>query len=235
MSYYSEITIRHLRENADIRYCIPGADVTRVTSYVECPECGATGKNKGLCVTHKSGKNLAKCFKCGFTLTDAISATMHYECNNDKSRYVEAIKKTADACGIFIQSEDERRNQTVQKEQRKIEKSFCERQLEASGLTIEDVMVKSQVMVGGETVEVLTPAMCRGGLDRLGNVRPGDDEMLIYYYRLDGTMEKYPTRGARGTLRDYIRVRWSNPSLHTPEGSSRENKYQTTAGAPTKC
>lgn len=234
MSYYSDLTIRNLRDNADIRYCIPEADVTRATSYVTCPQCGKSGKGKGLCVTHKAGKNMAKCFSCGFSLSDAIAATMLYECQNDKRRYPEAIKKTADACGIYIQSEEDRRKEVVKKEQRKIEKSFCERQLESSGLTIDDVMVRAQVMVNGEAIEVLTPAMCRGGLDRLGNVRPGDDEMLIYYYRLDGTMEKYPTRGARGALRDYIRVRWSNPSLHTPEGSSRENKYQTPAGAPTK-
>lgn len=228
--HYSDITIRQLRESADIRYCVPGADVTRATSYVTCPQCGKSGKGKGLCVTHKGGKNLAKCFSCGLTLSDAIAATMLYECGNDRRRYPEAIKKTADACGLYIQSEDEIRAQQVQRAAKKIEKSFCERQLEASGLTIEDVMVRVQTEDG----ERLEPSMRRGGLDRLGNLRPGDDEMLIYYYRLDGTMEKYPSRGIRGALRDYIRVRWSNPSLHTPEGSTRENKYQTPAGAPTK-
>ena len=223
--HYSDITIRQLRESADIRYCVPGADVTRATSYVTCPQCGKSGKGKGLCVTHKGGKNIAKCFSCDLTLSDAIAATMLYECGNDRRRYPEAIKKTADACGLYIQSEDEIRAQQVQRAAKKIEKSFCERQLEASGLTIEDVMVRVQTEDG----ERLEPAMRRGGLDRLGNLRPGDDEMLIYYYRLDGTMEKYPSRGIRGALRDYIRVRWSNPSLHTPEGSTRENKYQTIA------
>ena len=58
-AFYSEQTVRQVREQADIRYCIPDADVRRATSYVRCPECGAEGKGKGLCVTHKSGKNLA--------------------------------------------------------------------------------------------------------------------------------------------------------------------------------
>lgn len=234
MSYYSELTIKKLRDDADIRYCVPGADVSRMTSYVRCPNCGAEGKGKGLCVTHGRGKNLAKCFKCDFTLSDAIAATMYFQCNEDKSRYTEAIKMTADACGIFIMNEHERRESTVKTYRKSIAKSFCESQLEASGLTVDDVMVKVKDTVNGEVVERLEPSMRKGGLDRRGNLFPGDDEMLIYYYRLDGTMEMYPTRGLRGALRPYIRVRWSNPSLHTPEGSNRENKYQTPAGAPTK-
>lgn len=232
--FYSDLTIRKVRENADIRYCVPNASLTRATSYVPCPKCGASGKNKGLCVTHKSGKNIAKCFSCGFSLADAIAAALYYACNDDRSRFAEAVKSAADANGIYIMSEQEQRKQIVSQHRKAMAKSFCETQLEASGLTVDDVMVRVQETVNGETVERLEPAMRKGGIDRMGNLRPGDDEMLIYYYRLDGTMEMYPTRGIRGALRPYIRVRWSNPSLHTPEGSTRENKYMTPAGAPTK-
>ena len=92
--YYSDETIRRVRSDADIRFCIPGADTTKATSYVPCPKCGATGKNKGLCVTHKGRRNMAKCFRCDFTLNDAVAATMFYECNDIASRFPEAIKKT---------------------------------------------------------------------------------------------------------------------------------------------
>ena len=230
--YYSEESIRRVREDADIRYCIPGADTSKPTSYVPCPKCGASGKGKGLCVTHTSRKNLAKCFHCDFSLADAIAAKLFYECNDDTRRFGEAVKMAADAAGIFILPEKKER--TSARPRRQSVKSFCEQQLEASGLTVADVMVKSVEMIKGERVEKFEPAMRKGSIDRTGAVHPGDDEMLIYYYGLDGQMQQYATRGARGALRPYIRIRWSNPSLHTPEGSTRENKYMSPQGAPTR-
>lgn len=230
--FYSQDTIYRIRNDADIRYCVPGADTHKATSYVACPSCGASGKSKGLCVTHNSRRNLAKCFHCGFTLKDALAATMYYECNNDAKRFQEAIKKTADACGMFVMPEKKHASSAAKVQ--KTAKSFAERQLEASGLTFDDVMVKSVEIVKGERLEAYVPAMRRGSLDKMGNVHPGDDEMLIYYYGLDGQMQQYATRGARGALRPYIRIRWSNPSLHTPEGSTREMKYMSPKDAPTR-
>lgn len=232
--FYSDDTIRQVRDTADIRFCIPGADRSKPTSYVECPKCGKQGKGKGLCVTHTSRKNIAKCFSCGFSLSDAIAAAMYYECNDDRNRYAEAIKSAADANGIHIMTEQERRALNVKIQRKKIAKSFCERQLEASGLTLDDVMVHTVEIIKGERVEKYEPAMRRGSIDATGTVHPGDDEMLIYYYNLDGTMGMYPTRGARGALRPYIRIRWSNPALHTKEGDKRENKYMSPKDAPTR-
>ena len=232
--FYSNDTIRQVRDTADIRFCIPGADRSKSTSYVECPKCGKQGKGKGLCVTHTSRKNIAKCFSCGFSLGDAIAAAMYYECNDDRNRYAEAIKSAADANGIHIMTEQERRDLNVTIQRKKIAKSFCERQLEASGLTLDDVMVHTVEVIKGERVEKYEPAMRRGSIDKTGTVHPGDDEMLIYYYNLDGTMGMYPTRGARGALRPYIRIRWSNPALHTKEGDKRENKYMSPKDAPTR-
>ena len=230
--FYDKNTVDQLKATADIRTCIPGADRSKATSYVPCPKCGKDGKGKGLCVTHTSRKNIAKCFSCDFTLTNAVAATMFYRCNEDRSRYNEAIKMTAEAAGIFIQSENERKKTAVVQHAKVTAKSFCQQQLEASGLTTEDVMVKTMSKDGKMTI--YEPAMRRGSIDASGTVHEGDDEMLIYYYNLDGTMGQYSTRGARGGLRPYIRIRWSNPSLHTPEGSTRENKYQTPKGAPTR-
>ena len=234
--FYDDNTVSLLKTQADIRTCIPGADRSKATSYVPCPKCGASGKQggkqKGLCVTHTSRKNIAHCFSCGFTLNNAIDATMYFRCNEDRSRYPEAIKITAEAAGIFIQSENERKKTAVVHHVKAAAKSFCQQQLEASGLTTEDVMVKTMSKDGKMTI--YEPAMRRGSIDASGTVHEGDDEMLIYYYNLDGTMGQYSTRGARGGLRPYIRIRWSNPSLHTPEGSTRENKYQTPKGAPTR-
>lgn len=232
--YYSQDSIDRVRNDADIRFCIPGADTHKATSYVPCPKCGASGKQggkqKGLCVTHTSRKNLAHCFSCGFSLNNGIAATMFYQFNDDKKRFLEAVKATADACGMVLLPE---KRQRTNKNMQPV-KSFVERQLEASGLTQKDVMATWKEIVKGETVEHYTSPFVRGSIDREGNVHTGDDEMLIYYFGLDGYLQMYPTRGARGGLKPYIRIRWSNPQLHTPEGSKRENKYMSPKGAPTR-
>lgn len=226
---YSDFSINKVREHADIRSVIPGADMTRATSYVRCPECGAEGKNKGLRVRHSGKENFAHCFKCGFQLNDAIDAVMHYSFNGDKKKFPNAIAEAAEASGIYIATEEEERKNAVTSTKKKISQSFCEKQLAASGLTVEDVMVCTKDAAGIEHIE---PAFRKGSIDASGQIRPNDDEMLIYYYRLDGTLEQYATRGARGALRPYIRIRWSNPALHSPKDSAREIKYQTPKGAP---
>ena len=232
--YYSQDSINRVRDDADIRYCIPGADTHKASSYVPCPKCGAQGKHggkqKGLCVTHTTRKNLAHCFSCGFSLSNAVEATMFYECNDDRTRFIEAVEKTASACGMVLLPE--KRQHSNRSPQRV--KSFVEQQLEASGLTQDDVMVHAVETVKGEVKHSWVPAFRRGSIDWSGTVHEGDDEMLIYYYGLDGALQQYATRGARGALRPYIRIRWSNPSLHTPEGSDRENKYMSPKDAPTR-
>ena len=228
---YSELDIAKVKAAGDIRDFIPGASTSRTTSYVRCPECGAEGKGKGLSIVHKSGKDFAHCFHCGFSLSGAVAACMYYDFANDKKKYPEAIKRVAERAGVPLFSDDEKLTKEVSRQKKLQAKSFCERQLEGSGLTVEDVMVKVKQPDGTFTLE---PAFRRGSLDVYGNIRPGDDEMLIYYYRLDGTMEQYATRGARGALRPYIRIRYSNPELHTPKDAKRTCKYLTPKGAPTK-
>ena len=102
---YSKYDIEKLRQNADIRKVIPGADEFRPSSYVRCPSCGHEGKSKGLQVVHRgSAKNYAHCYACGFHLNDAIAAVMFYDYNNDKSKYplpFEEGKKKIDKLGGY--------------------------------------------------------------------------------------------------------------------------------------
>ena len=81
---YSDHDIAKVKAAGDIRDFIPGASSTRVTSYVRCPECGVEGKGKGLSIVHKKGKDFAKCFHCGFSLSGAVAACMYYDFQNDK-------------------------------------------------------------------------------------------------------------------------------------------------------
>lgn len=105
--------------------------------------------------------------------------------------------------------------------------SFVEKQLTASGLTLEDVMATVS-LPGEENVTRLSPFR-RGGIDQ-GNGKSwlpklGDDEMLIYYYDRKGAPRMYARRGAAGSRTEYVRVRWSNPDDHLLGG--RPTKYQS--------
>ena len=226
---YNKSTIERVRQNGDIRNHIPGLRSRYVTQYTECPECHTNGKGKGLCVTHKRNIDIAKCFKCGFSLNGAISAEMYYS----HCTFPEAVKRVADAAGIYIETEEEITERSEQESRKINQGSFCESQLKASGLTFADVTAHVKQRVNGELIDAYEPTFVKGGFDAAFNVNFSDDEMLIFYYKLDGTQETYPARGASGAQRPYIRVRWSNPSLHR-DRDDREIKYQTPKGAPTK-
>ena len=224
---YSEQDIDRVRRAADIRQFVPGLQGRGSTQYCECPECHASGKNKGLAVTHKSGVDIAKCFKCGFSLNGAINACMYF----DKVAFPEAVKRVADRSGIYIESDAERRQRSIDTNKRAMKKTFCQSQLEASGLTLSDITAK--VHLDDNSGDTYVATFRRGGADKFFNINQVDDEMLIYYYDLWGNPVKYATRGAAGHLKPYVRIRWSNPALHT-DSSGKEIKYQTPKGAPVK-
>lgn len=223
---YQQSDIERVKQVADIRDFVPGLTGRGPSLYTKCPNCGKEGKNKGLCVTHRRGMDIAKCFSCDFTLSGAIDAVMHYE----GLSFPEAVKRVADHYSITLLTNAERRQESVSRSTSATKKTFCSLQLASSGLTIDDVTacVKQQ---NGTTSFV--PTFQRGGFDHLFNVNPNDDEMLIYYYDLWGNPVMYSSRGNSSQLRQYVRVRWSNPSLHTDK-EGREIKYQTPKGAPTK-
>ena len=224
---YSEYDIEKVRKASDIRDSVPNLSGRGATQYTKCPQCGKEGKNKGLCVTHKGNMDIAKCFSCGFVLNGAIDAEKYYG-NVD---FLEALRRVASRCGIFLESEEEKRQRSIDTNKRKMKKSFCQAQLEASGLSTEDVTAEVQLESKDGVAYVQT--FRRGGMDKFFNVNTSDDEMLIYYYDLWGNPVQYATRGAAGHLKPYIRVRWSNPALHLDK-DGREVKYQTPKGAPTK-
>lgn len=225
---YSESDIERIRRAADIRQFVPDLHGRGTTLYCTCPKCGATGKGKGLLVTHKSNIDIAKCFKCDFTLNGAIDAVMYFE----KLKFPDAVKFVADRCGIYLQTESEKRADNRKKIRKRIEDTFVAQQLEASGLTLSDVIAQVKSSDAAHTVYETSPFQ-KGGIDALWNTNPNDDEMLIHYYDLWGQHVQYASKGAAGRLKDYVRVRWSNPELHLDQ-AGRPIKYQTPKGAQTK-
>lgn len=225
---YSESDIERVRRAADIRDFVPGLKGSGASQYADCPKCGKSGKNKGLIVTHRGSLDIAKCFSCDFTLNGAIDACMYYR----KLDFPQAVREVAGVCGIYLQTEKERRVERRKAVRREVENTFAERQLSASGLTVDDVMARVHSDDSAKTVVEVCPFV-KGGVDALWNVNRNDDEMLIFYYDLWGNPMQYARKGLAGSLRPYVRVRWSNPELHQDSGG-RAIKYQTPRGAQTK-
>lgn len=198
---YSKFDIDKVRKAADIRNHIPDTVQIKRKTYARCPQCGADGEH-GMLVTQNSRLSLAKCFKCGYSINGAINAEMEY-CNLS---FPEAVKKVADYYGIPIESEEDKRRNNLKRQEEKIKDSFCEEQLKASGLTVDDVMVKAATSKPGEYE--LVPAFRKGALDLKNEPTPNGDEMLIFYYDLYGSPMRYASRGAAGALKPYIRIRW---------------------------
>lgn len=226
---YSKFDIDKIEQSSDIRDIIPNLQGSGASLYCTCPSCGKSGKNKGLIVSHKRSKgvmlNIAKCFSCGYTISGAIKAVEEFEGKN----FIEAVEYLIDRYHIPVDKAEKKKK--IQERKKLFEGSFCERQLFASGLSIDDVMVK--VPIPGSDDFKLEPAFRKGGSDNIVmNLNDVDDEMLIYYYDLEGNHMTFQPKG-RSSLkpRQYVRVRWSNPFAHSAE-EGKEVKYQTPKGAP---
>lgn len=169
--------------------------------YTECPRCSATGKGKGLIVT--PSKNIAKCFVCEWS-PNAVNFLMETQGMN----YPDALRWLADKYNIPLSDKPRRRG--PQKKGGKRSKTYCEKQLAASGLNEKDVL--ATVYVDQDTtkeVAVFTP----GTRDQYGKITDGDD-MIIWYYDLEGRPVMY--KKSKGSKMEHLyRVRWQNPDLHT--------------------
>lgn len=217
---YSRFEVEKVRSGADIRLFIPNCDLRKTTQEVKCPFCG----EKKLSVVHKKGKNFAHCFHCKEGFSSPIDAYMHYN-GLAKDRFVEALEDTARIGGIVIIPEERVRQNAVRQASDTNRSTFCRRQLEASGLTEEDVT--AHVLDG--TQDLYKCPFSKGRLD--DNFRPttAGDDMLIYYYDLNGRPMQYKVKGS-ATPRQYVRVRWANPAIHSSR-DGKEMKYQTPPGA----
>lgn len=237
---FNKEDVKRMNSQTDIRDFIPGLSGMGKHKYCECPFCGKSGKGKGLVTyTPKGGsaESAAYCHACEKGFSSATDAVMHY----DGLSFPEAVKYVAEKTNFLIEEEKKPEPKTTkakakteekpvtQKRQRT--KSFCERQLEASGLTVEDV---TAIVKNTDGSELRIPTFVRGGYDTATwtyNLK--DDEMLIFYYDLNGDLVKYASRGAAGRQKDYVRVRWSNPDLHKSM-KGKGVKYQTPPNAQSK-
>lgn len=220
MNKYSEYEVQKVRE-ADIRLFVRGADELKSKTEMDCPFCGA---KKKFTVLHKGKYNYAKCWVCQEGFSGPLEAYAYMQGLDIKRDFVKCIEGVAAMASIPITPEATIRKAKVKEEKSKVQKTFTHQQLESSGITVEDVMA-TVVEKGQElTMCPFQPGTVKQGLP----VRQGGD-MLIFYYDLYGNPVQYTQKGSR-TLRNYVRVRYANPDLHTNDKGD-PIKYQSPAGS----
>lgn len=220
MNKYSEFEVQKVRD-ADIRLFVRGADEIKSKTEMDCPFCGA---KKKFTVLHKGKYNYAKCWVCQKGFSGPLDAYAYMQGLDIKRDFVKCIEGVAAMAGIPITPEATIRKEKVKEEKSKVQKTFTHQQLESSGITVEDVM--ATVIEKGQELTMcpFQPGTVRQGLP----VRQGGD-MLIFYYDLYGNPVQYTQKGSR-TMRNYVRVRYANPDLHTNDKGD-PIKYQSPAGS----
>lgn len=208
-------------KDLDIRAFIPGCNPHKASQDVGCPFCGKIKFN----INRKKGFNNAKCWVCGQGFSDPIAAVAYYQGINLDTNWLQALEETARQGGIVITPEERRREESIAAAVKTNQASFLRMQLEASGLTEADVM--ASIVEGGQ--ELFRSPFRKGRVNESFIPDDAGDEMLIYYYDLNGRPMMYTAKGS-AKPRQYVRVRWSNPALHRG-ANGKGMKYQTPPGA----
>lgn len=219
-----ELTKQHIFEAADLVQVISDFQTLHKSGtgyYTKCPKCGKDGKNQGLSIN--PAKSLFKCFHCeNISGNNAVA----YLLEAQGMSYPEALKYLAEKYHIDIE-EPKPTKPANKSTSKKKHKSFCDLQLEDSGLTPQDVIAKVREDDDEKTIrEVAT--FRSGSRDQYNQITSGDD-MLIYYYDLEGKPVMYQKPNTN-KFEHLYRVRWQVPELHRDK-NEEPVKYQSPKGS----
>ena len=187
-----------------------------------CPMCNHTGKGKSLVVTPSKG--IVKCFSCGFGTKSAVDFLE----KTQKMDFPTALKWLADYYNILIDTKPfkaKKKDKSLTKLQ---EITFLSKQLESSGLTPEDVQA-TVVMEDQEDAVQLVEVFESGTRNEYGQFTPAGDDMLIWYYDLEGKPVMYK-KPKVNKMERFFRVRWQNPDAHIGK-DGRAKKYESPFGS----
>ena len=215
------------------RYCARATTYTSRKRMYICPFCGKE-------MQYHPGKQLVKCFHCDWGTNSPVTLLM----DTGKVGYPEAMEKLANDFGVSLP--DSPKPDTKPKASAK-PKSYCTRQLEASGLSVKDVRARchtdgsrldlflnlpdSAKSVGGPVTFDTSPFFS-GTMDRYGHVSRTGDDMIIQYFDLDGHPVTYRDgrKGDKSEEKPFFRVRWQYPESHQTK-SGDTPKYLSPAGS----
>lgn len=212
---------------------LTGLEKSGSQEYTKCPKCGKIDVKKKKGLMFNRSKQIVKCFHCDWGCNSAAKYLMEV----DGLKYPEALEQLANMHGIDVEDEAKRKERLQYEAEKKRQGSkdkkqenFADRQLRESGLTYDDVSVEiTEDTPGGQKVTSRL-SFLSGTKTQYGEVVPGTgDDMLIYYYDLDGKQVKFkPEKSTK--LVPLIRVRWQNPDLHKAK-DGKPMKYQSPAGS----
>jgi DNA primase len=212
-------TIEEIKAKADLLEVIQEfhvLDKQGSSFYTKCPMCGKEGKGKGLSIN--KAKGICKCFSCDFGTNSPITFLMETQ----NMSYPEALAFLADKYQIIDIPK------TSSNKKNKNKKSFCEAQLISSGLKEKDVLAN----IPGKTDEVIQVPTFQSGTRNDNYQLVDGDDMIIYYYDLEGKPMTYQRKNS-SKLFDFYRIRWAIPDQHLDKNGN-PMKYQSPAGAGTK-
>ncbi|MFH0757361.1 MAG: CHC2 zinc finger domain-containing protein [Bacteroidota bacterium] len=210
-------TAERIKERSKLEDIVTGLKKSGKDLVGPCPFCKS---EKGLTVS--PAKQIWKCFQCDKGGQGAVSYVMETE----NMKYPEALRYLADHYHMIIDEPIQAPRKQSDKKPRA--KSFCDLQLESSGLTREDVMV---TVKQDDKTTIDSPAFKRGTRTQYGDIIEGDgDDMLIYYYDLDGRPVMFKRDENSKIKHKLIRVRWQNPLQHQDRNGDTI-KYQSPTGS----
>jgi len=200
-------TVQQIKEASKIEDVIADfIDLKKSGSNLQgkCPSCDKDGKGKGLMVS--PSKQIYKCFSCDFSGNASVKFLMEAQ----KKDYVGALEYLANKYKIPIIEEKRSRSPKKKTEARgKGKDTFCARQLLASGLNEKDVSLT--IPIDEKTTEIKS-SFRSGTKDEYGRIIGGDD-MIIWYYDLEGKPVTYQ-KPKSSKFEQLYRIRWQIPEQH---------------------
>ena len=191
--------------------------------HYECPLC------KDGRLEYAPSKGIVKCFKCGYGAKTPVQLLM----DTKKMEWKDVMAMLAQDFGITIPDKEyptgtlpDSKATTPAKA-----KSFCTRQLEASGLSVRDV----RAIWKEDGVDRQASPIFAGTVDAYGNITTTGDDMVIQYLNLDGKPMTYTDKRKgkgeqKGVEKPYFRVRWQFPESHLLRDGTM-CKYKSPAGS----
>lgn len=191
--------------------------------YTQCPKCDKKGKGKGLIFTPGSNSkpSIYKCFSCDFSGTSSVNLLMETQNMN----YPDALNYLAKKYSIDVLEKKKPRG--PQRKTKKKEKTFCDKQMEESGLSGSLFNIQAEVYVDDKTTK-LKDVYEAGTRDQWYRIVPGDD-MIIWYYDLEGKPTLYKKPKSQ-KFEHFYRIRWQFPDHHLDK-RGKPIKYQSPSGS----
>lgn len=187
----------------------------------KCPRCGDEKK-----LTVSPGKQIFKCYGCDWGGKFPLQFLME----GYGKTYIDALQYLAEKQHIILPDNAPKTVHKTARMKGNEPATFCDFQLKGSGLTYEDVTVSCASGDEHNTMFKKSPFE-KGGVDQYGRVDNNIDDMLIWYYDLDGNPVTW-RREKSNKEEPFFRVRHAIPDMHTDK-EGKPMKYRSPYGSGT--